>query len=184
MSTPRSLTGKDGRRDPNEAQGGDPIKIELCEEKVGSGSAGSREHSVDSAPSTSAAGLKPPRISAKSVSTDGSEGRDLPEYCEAEGASAADLAAAQLILEVSGGGGSCDVERRSPSSLRNETVSTFLKSLVVSGPGNEVFDAPVKGGFTSRSITYNQKEPFHMIHSSFNSHHNITVLACVTCYIP
>ena len=148
LSTPRSLTNKGGRRDPNEARGdpipggGDSVKIEHSEEM---GSAESREQWVDSAPSS--AGLKPPRISAKSISTDGSEGRDLPEYCE--GASS-DLAAVQLILE----GGRGDVDR-SPSSLRNETVSSFLKSLVVSGPGNEVFDAPVKGGFTSRSTAKN-----------------------------
>ena len=146
LSTSRSPTNKNFCRDPNEAQadpfpGGDSIQIELSEEM---GSAESRERTVDSVPSS--AGLKPPRISAKlkSVSTDGSEGRDLPEYCEG----ASDPAAVHLILE----GGSDDMEQRSPSSLRNETVSTFLKSLVVSGPGNEVFDAPVKGGFTSLSM--------------------------------
>ena len=132
-SPPRSSANKDGWQNPDEARG-ESIKIELSEEM---GSADSREQSVDSTPSST--GLKPPRISAKSISTDGSEGRDLPEYCE--GASSSDPAVAQLIS-----GGGCGDFDRSPSSLRNETVSTFLKSLVVSGPGNEVFDAPVKGG--------------------------------------
>ena len=154
------LAKKDSKRkrNPFDAEGdaksgGDPIKIELSEEIRDP--AKSREPSADSAPSSSA-GLKPPRISAKSISTDGSEGRDLPEYCEGDlsGDPATGVAGAHLILESGCGDG-----ERCPSSLRNETVSTFLKSLVVSGPGNEVFDAPVKGGFiTFTSIGQSQSE--------------------------
>lgn len=118
--------------------GGDLVQIELSEDKAFADSKETYPAANHADGVSLLAGLKPPRISAKSISTDGSEGRDLPEYCDGD-----TEPAAQSIAEDG------SVIERSRSSMRNETVSTFLKSLVMSGPGNEVFDAPVKVGSCS-----------------------------------
>ena len=136
MLQPQSTMSRDPKHDDGGCaiSGGDLVQIELSEDKASTDS--KETYPADGV--SSFAGLKPPRISAKSISTDGSEGRDLPEYCDGDAEPTS-----QSIAEDES-----DADR-SRSSMRNETVSTFLKSLVVSGPGNEVFDAPVKVGSRS-----------------------------------